>query len=184
MRFFLFIILTTTLALDQITKAWARWVFSLPGGEPDYYRAFEVLGEWVRFRLVYNHGAAFGMKPQNLLPFLHPTFFYAVFSLIAMGILAVYYKKFQPGEIWGRIGIALILSGALGNLIDRLWLHKVTDFIDVGIPGIAWRWPTFNIADSCVCIGVGILMALPWLSPDSTKSSSESEGAATALPHG
>ena len=57
------------------------------------------------------------------------------------------YWKLGRHDAWPKAGVALILSGAFGNLIDRLQLHKVTDFIDMGIPGYAWRWPTFNIAD-------------------------------------
>jgi signal peptidase II len=77
--------------------------------------------------------------------------------------LVFYYLRLRPQENWLKTGVVLILSGAVGNLFDRLTMHKVTDFIDVGIPGYAWRWPTFNIADSCVCVGVGILLVLPML---------------------
>ncbi len=76
-----------TLIVDQLTKVWARHHFSLPSGEPDYFKAMPILGEWLQFRLIYNHGAAFGMRPQELLPFLHPTIFYTLFSLIAIGPL-------------------------------------------------------------------------------------------------
>lgn len=150
------------LCLDQLTKHWARARFSFPDGSPDYFKSLPVIGEWIQFRLVYNMGAAFGMKPQGLIPFLSPTVFYAAFSLIAMIFLVVYYRRLGPGENFSRLGIALILAGALGNLIDRLRFHRVTDFIDVGIPGVSYRWPTFNVADSCVCVGMGILLLLPF----------------------
>lgn len=52
---------------------------------------------------------------------------------------------------WLAIGLALIMGGALGNLIDRLWLGMVIDFIDIHAGG--WHWPAFNIADSAVCVG-------------------------------
>jgi signal peptidase II len=154
-------LLLLSLLADQWTKIWARQQFSLPSGEPDYYQSMAIVGDWLHFRLVFNHGAAFGMKPQSLLPFLHPTLFYGLFSLIAITVLVLYYLRLRPQEGWLKTGIVLILSGAFGNLIDRVTMHKVTDFIDVGIPGYAWRWPTFNIADSCVCIGVGILLIAP-----------------------
>ncbi|HAO99680.1 MAG TPA: signal peptidase II, partial [Fibrobacteres bacterium] len=146
------------LLVDQITKHAARVSFSLPDGNPDYFKFHTVIGEWFQFRLVYNFGAAFGMKPQGVLPFLNPTLFYTLFSLAAMVFLGIYYRHLKPNEFWPRLGVALIFSGAVGNLIDRLALHKVTDFIDVGIPGVSPRWPTFNIADSCVCVGMGILL--------------------------
>jgi lipoprotein signal peptidase len=69
-----------TVLADQLTKVWARRSFSLPNGEPDYFLTHPVIGEWLQFRLVYNFGAAFGMKPQSLLPFLHPTLFFGLFS--------------------------------------------------------------------------------------------------------
>ncbi len=154
-------LLAGILALDQATKFWARMRFSLPGGQPDYAQSLAIVGDWVRFRLVYNTGAAFGMRPQNVLPFLSPTWFYALFSLAAIVFLAVYYRRLGPGEAATRLGVVLILAGAIGNLVDRLCFHRVTDFIDVGIPGLFPRWPTFNVADSSVCIGMALLLLLP-----------------------
>jgi signal peptidase II len=155
-------VFTAALLLDQATKIWARARFSLPAGEPDYSESLRVIGDWLQFRLVYNHGAAFGMKPHALLPFLHPMFFYVAFSLVAIVLLSTYYRKLGRGEGAARMGIALILSGAVGNnLIDRLFMHKVTDFIDAGIPNFAPRWPVFNIADSAVSIGLVLLIVGP-----------------------
>ncbi|HEX2613656.1 MAG TPA: signal peptidase II, partial [Fibrobacteria bacterium] len=93
---------------------------------------------------------------------LHPMFFYVAFSLVAIVLLSTYYRKLGRGEGAARMGIALILSGAVGNnLIDRLFMHKVTDFIDAGIPNFAPRWPVFNIADSAVSIGLVLLIVGP-----------------------
>lgn len=152
------LIFSAVLLFDQVTKYWARAAYSLPNGEPDYGLVTPVLGEWVQFRLVYNLGAAFGLRPQDVLPFLHPTLFYLVFSLAAIVFLTVYYRRLPGGEKAARLGVLLILAGAFGNLIDRVTLHKVTDFIDVGIPGVSLRWPVFNIADSSVCVGIVLLI--------------------------
>lgn len=155
---------TAAIAVDQYTKHLARISFGFPGGEPDYSNIKQVIGEWIQFRLIYNSGAAFGMKPQSILPFLNPTLFYALFSGIAILVLLNYYFRWLSAEErWQKTGVALILSGAVGNLIDRLRDQKVTDFIDVGIPGIPTRWPTFNIADSCVCVGVALILFAPKL---------------------
>ncbi len=164
------------LGLDQATKHWARLRFSLPDGNPDYFKSLPVIGDWLQFRLVYNIGAAFGMKPQSVLPFLSPTLFYALFSCAAMAFLLVYYFRLKSNESASRLGVILILAGAIGNLIDRLHFHKVTDFIDAGIPGVFPRWPTFNVADSSVCVGMGILLLFPILfksqaNPESAPSS-------------
>jgi signal peptidase II len=110
---------------------------------------------------VYNYGAAFGMKPQNALPFLHPVVFYVLFSVAAILFLVLYHRRLGAQEKAARAGILLILAGAFGNLIDRVALHRVTDFIDAGIPGFSPRWPVFNIADSSVCIGIALLLVPP-----------------------
>jgi len=170
------ILLLATLALDQWTKFLARARFGLPGGEPDYFKVKHILGEWIQFRLVYNAGAAFGMRPQQLIPGLNPTLFYALFSAVAIGFLVFLYRRVPRGDNWQKAGITLILSGAFGNLIDRMRFDKVTDFIDVGVPGYAWRWPTFNVADSCVCIGVVMLVFASRL-PQSHPAPSESGAA-------
>jgi signal peptidase II len=162
-RLLLGFLLIASLGVDQYTKLLARIHFGTPGGEPDYEKVKPILGEWLQFRLIYNTGAAFGMRPQQVLPFLNPTLFYALFSLAAIAFLAFMYRKIPREDYWQKAGLTLIFSGAIGNLIDRLRFHKVTDFIDVGIPGISTRWPTFNIADSCVCVGVGIILFSSWL---------------------
>ena len=151
-------IFALVLVLDQLTKYWVRHRYSLPGGEPDYYLSTPVIGDWLQFRLVYNFGAAFGTRPQSILPFLSPTVFYGLFSLIAIVFLGFYYRRLGAREPMARLGVLLILAGALGNLTDRMVLHKVTDFIDAGIPGFSPRWPVFNIADSSVCIGIALLL--------------------------
>jgi signal peptidase II len=152
-----------TLAVDQYTKYLARANFGLPGGEPDYFKIKHIIGEWLQFRLIYNTGAAFGLKPQHFIPFLNPTLFYVLFSTVAIGFLSYLYRRLPRGDYWQKSGIVLILSGAFGNLIDRVRFEKVTDFIDVGIPGLPTRWPTFNIADSCVCVGVAMILVASWI---------------------
>lgn len=158
------LMLLACLAADQLTKWQARAYFSLPDGEPDYFKIVRVAGEWLQLRLVYNSGAAFGLKPQNYIPLLSPTVFFVLFSTVAISALLLYYRKLGEGEAWPKAGVALILSGAFGNLIDRLRFARVTDFIDAGIPGVDPRWPTFNVADSCVCVGVALILLAPALS--------------------
>jgi signal peptidase II len=177
------------LAADQATKYWARLRFSLPGGEPDYVASISVIGEWLHFRLVYNYGAAFGMKPQNIVPFLHPIVFFVLFSIAAITFLGFYYRRLGADERAARLGILLILAGAVGNLIDRVALHRVTDFIDAGIPGFSPRWPVFNIADSSVCVGIALLLIPPFFArrvqPRAGKSAPpESPPANAAVPPG
>jgi len=164
---------------DQLTKFWAVKKFTLPSGDIDYLHVQQIIGELIQFRLVYNSGAAFGMQPQKIIPFLHPTLFYTLISALALTVLVIFYLKIPPKENWTHIGVALITAGAFGNLTDRLRLDRVVDFIDVEFPNIAIepfrilgihfkgiymdRWPTFNVADSMVCIGVGVIFAVSFV---------------------
>lgn len=173
------IVPAVVLILDQATKFWARTRFSLPDGEPDYNAFIPVIGDWLHLRLVYNYGAAFGMRPQNVLPFLHPVLFYVLFSAAAIVFLSLYYRRLGTGENSARLGILLILSGAVGNLIDRIALHRVTDFLDVGIPGFSPRWPVFNIADSSVCIGIALLIIPPFFARRETPAPDPVSGEAS-----
>ncbi len=160
------IVVILGLVADQITKLWAVAKFSLPDGNIDYYKVQQVIGELLQFRLVYNTGAAFGMQPQKMVGFLHPTLFFGLISIIAIVVLSVFYLKLPRQDKWTQFGVSLIASGAFGNLADRFRIHKVVDFIDVDIPDISLgsiqmdRWPTFNVADSLVCVGVAIILVL------------------------
>jgi signal peptidase II len=155
-------VLVAVLFLDQVTKLWARARFSGPDGQPDYGAHIAVLGDWLHLRLVYNYGASFGMRPQEILPFLHPVLFFILLTLAAVVLLAAYYRKMEPDDKAGRLALVLVLSGAIGNnLIDRPIFHKVTDFIDVGIPGLYPRFPVFNIADTAVTVGIMLLFLAP-----------------------
>lgn len=175
------LVIIAGLALDQYTKYLAVKAYSLPGGVINPFAVTQVVGEWIRLRLVYNPGAAFGLQPQKLLPFLHPTLFYALVSLLAMVILFSFYRRLPVYDKGSQLGIALVLAGAWGNIADRLRLHKVVDFIDVGVPGYAYRWPTFNVADSLVCIGVGCIILWPMImkKPVTTSETSTSNSSPT-----
>ena len=148
---------------DQLSKLWAVGRLAHPDGTPTG-EAIPVIGQWLRFRLAYNEGAAFSSRPQDLLPFLHPTVFYGLISVVAVVGLVYFYRTLPKVDWPGRLGTLMILSGAMGNLADRLRIHKVVDFIDSDFPDfIMHRWPTFNIADSLVLIGVGMVIVGPKL---------------------
>ncbi len=111
-------------------------------------------------RLVYveNKGAAFGLFASL------GNKFFIVISLITIAVLIIYALKFAKGlEIYS---FSLILGGALGNLIDRLMIGKVIDFIDVFIG--KWHWPAFNVADSALTIGIGLFILIN-LAPNKAK---------------
>lgn len=171
------VLIVVGVILDQWTKIWAVGALGSPTGEPTG-KAISVIGDLWRFRLAYNEGAAFSMRPQDIAPFLHPTVFFALFSAVAIGALIYFYfKGIEAHDNMSRLGVALILSGALGNLADRMRIHKVVDFIDWDFPDfIMVRWPTFNLADSWVCIGVTMIFVSSWFlqkKPSSPKASND-----------
>ena len=130
----------------------------------------EVVGDWLRFTLVYNPGAAFGLQvgAQSRWVFMGLT-------VVALGILGRLYLNTRPGDLLRTASLGLVCGGALGNLIDRVRSdHGVVDFIDIGVG--ASRWPTFNVADVAVSVGAVVLAWTLW---DSEQS--ESAVASTTL---
>lgn len=129
---------------DQITKLAIAKRFYLG-------QSIEVFGDFLRFTYIRNPGMAFGIR------FGGPLFF-TIFALIASAIILVYLFRMRHERFHSRLSLALILGGAIGNLIDRFAYGEVIDFIDIGINET--RWPVFNIADSAVTVGMIILVSL------------------------
>jgi len=135
------------LGLDQATKLYVHTTFAL-------YESRPVIAHLFAFTYVRNSGAAFGMLARQSETFLR-LFFPAVTVLALVGLFT--YFVLVPSQHALRLwGLCLIISGALGNGLDRLWLGQVIDFIDVH--WYAYHWPAFNVADSSICIGVGLLL--------------------------
>jgi signal peptidase II len=135
------------LGLDQATKLYVHTTFALHESRP-------IIANFFAFTYVRNSGAAFGMLAQQSETFLR-LFFPAVTILALVGLL-IYFVR-VPSHFTLRLwGLCLIISGALGNGLDRLWLGQVIDFIDVH--WYTYHWPAFNMADSSICIGVGLLL--------------------------
>jgi signal peptidase II len=99
------------------------------------------------FRIVYwhNSGAAFGLFQNGNLIFM-------ILALIVSGVIIYYYPKVSPEDWWLKLALGLQLGGALGNLIDRMTLGQVTDFLSIS------SFPVFNVADSAITIGTCILL--------------------------
>lgn len=115
-----------------------------------------VLGDVLRWTLVYNPGAAFGLHlgPWSRWIFIGLTF-------VALAVLWSMYRQSAPEARLKVIALATIAGGALGNLVDRVRSSRgVVDFIDVGVGD--WRWPTFNIADIAVSCGAIVLAIILW----------------------
>lgn len=134
-------------ALDQSTKLYVHSTFALHESRP-------VLANHFALTYVRNSGAAFGILARQSPDFLR-LFFPLVTGIALLGLL-VYFLRVPSQRTVTLWGLCLIMGGALGNGIDRLWLGQVIDFIDVH-----WytsHWPAFNVADSSICIGVGLLL--------------------------
>ena len=130
-------------AADQVSKAVV--VASLDTGE-----SFNVLGDFVRIWYVQNTGAAFSLFPGAIWLFVPVT-------VLALAMIAYFFRSFRDRGLGIHIVLGAILGGTLGNLTDRVRLGYVVDFISVGIGD--WRFPTFNVADSAVVVGIGLLVA-------------------------
>ena len=139
-----FAIAAAIVVADQIAK-WAVLASFAPGER-------RVLTGFLNLVLVFNKGAAFSFLADASgwqTPLL------VAFSLLAAVIVGVLLLR-SPGREMLCAGLALILGGALGNVIDRLRFGQVVDFLDFHAFG--WHWPAFNIADSAITVGAGLLI--------------------------
>lgn len=129
-------VLALILAVDRLTKLWAmRWL--------DPHGPVPVL-PFFHLTYVENTGAAFGIgRSRNGL-------FVAVSAVLLAGLYWAQ-RRWPKDNLWLRAGVLLVAGGALGNLYDRLAYGFVVDFFDFRV------WPVFNVADSCVCVGAGLL---------------------------
>lgn len=141
-----FIIAALVLAADQLTKAWA--VAKL---KPVVL--IEVIPDF--FRLVYatNCGVAFSMFADGEFD---ARWVFAGISFVATSFVSIYLVRTSPGKLRLSLALSLLLAGIVGNLIDRVRLGEVVDFL-----GFHWRdqysFPIFNLADTAICIGAGLL---------------------------
>jgi len=156
-------VIVFSIVADQLTKLWALARFTNETGAPNH-DVINILGEFLRFQLVFNKGAAFSSRPQDLMPFLSPTVFFILISLVAVVVMGWFYKNIDKRDWMSRLGVVMILGGAIGNFIDRMRLQMVVDFIDCDLPDfIMTRFPTFNVADSFVTVGVAIVILSPFI---------------------
>ena len=97
-----------------------------------------------------NTGAAFGVLAGH-------RFLLILITIVALIFIFTYYLRFRESR-WMQVSLGFLLGGAVGNFIDRLYLGEVIDFLQFGIASKGLFWPTFNVADTSVCIGAGMLI--------------------------
>ncbi|MDR3238301.1 MAG: signal peptidase II [Spirochaetia bacterium] len=139
------IILASALIGDIASKAFIVKNFS-------YFDRVDFLGGFLRITLVYNEGGVFGIFQGYKNMFL-------IISFIVLFLMLAYYVYEKNKNTLFCAAMALIASGAVGNIIDRLLAGRpgVVDFISIGVDGV-YRWPTFNIADTCIVVGAVMLV--------------------------
>jgi signal peptidase II len=135
------------LALDQATKALVTSRMTL-------YSSVPVIRDLVHLTLVTNRGALFGLFHDMADPYREALF--TSVPILAIVLIVVFQCRTTVADTAAQSGLALILGGALGNLLDRLRLGYVVDYLDVFVGD--HHWPAFNVADASICIGVGLLI--------------------------
>lgn len=139
------VLLLTALAIlvaDQVSKALV--VATLALGE-----RVRVLDDVVQIWHAQNRGAAFSLFQGGSIVFL-------VVSVLSVGMVAYFHRGLRSRAWWLHLVLGIILGGTLGNFVDRLRQGYVTDWVSVGFGDT--RWPTFNVADSSIVVGIGALV--------------------------
>lgn len=146
-KYIILLVLTLSfLILDQWTKHLVHGSFAWGESRPVVKGVFSLT-------YVRNSGAAFGIL-HKAPPHLRDPFFIVV-PLVALFVILFLFVRLPSNQLLTATALSLILSGAIGNLIDRLRFGYVIDFLDFFIKD--YHWPAFNVADSCIVVGVGIL---------------------------
>jgi len=133
--------------LDVVTKAYIVATLFL-------HESFAVIEGFFNITYVRNPGAAFGFLAGTSPGFRF--FFFIAITLAVIGMILYYIWKSHDKEIFETFSLSLILSGALGNMIDRVRFGEVIDFIDVHVG--SYHWPAFNVADSAISVGAAFLI--------------------------
>jgi signal peptidase II len=148
---FLIVVSTLTLASDIGSKLWAeKHLDGYPG-------TVEVWKTHVTLILAKNRGGAWGLLQGTSENVRRP--FFLLVSVAAIAFIVTLYRRLQPRQRALRWGLPLVLGGALGNVFDRVRYGHVIDFIDVHMfwNSVEHHWPTFNVADIAICVGVGLM---------------------------
>lgn len=119
-----------------------------------HYETIKIIPGFFNLTHLYNPGGAFGFA-ANQSPLVR-TILFMVFTTLALGVIIYFYRSLPENYPGLSTALSLIFGGAVGNLIDRIRIGSVIDFLDVYIKG--HHWPAFNVADSAVSIGMAIFI--------------------------
>jgi signal peptidase II len=143
-----FLITLGVLILDHLTKARISTSMSL-------YDAIEIIPGYLRISYVRNSGVAFGLfdgHPSPWKPYL-----LSAMAVVAVVVIAVYSRRMPPTRVLLQSALAVTAGGIIGNFLDRIMHGSVVDFIELHIRD-SFHWPTFNVADSAITIGIAMLL--------------------------
>ena len=168
--FALAVITPVIIVMDQFTKYLVVQHFRLGETVP-------IFSGFFNFTYIRNTGAAFGIFAGS-----HPSFrvpFFVAVPLIALVAIGYIFKKIGDSDLKLSSALSLVIGGAIGNLIDRVQLGYVVDFLDFHW-SYQYHFPAFNVADSAICVGVGVLM-LDLLNQKDSQSNGEEINAPSSL---
>ena len=144
--------------LDQ----WTKYIVRTNLASSEFWMPVDWLAPYVRIVNWHNTGAAFGIfQGMNSI--------FMVLAFVIIGLILVYFPLIPAEDYFFRLALSLQMAGATGNLIDRLYRGFVTDFISVG------RVPVFNVADSCITMGVVVGLIGMWIEERRTRHESRTE---------
>lgn len=150
-------VVLVVVAADQLTKHWAHEELQRqPGGR------ITVIEGYAAFAYIRNPGAAWGFLARAKESFRQP--FFLSISVLAMLFILYIHWRLEPGQLLLLVALSLVMGGAIGNFIDRLRFNFVVDFIKVHYRH-RYEWPTFNVADIAITVGVILLFAEMLLGP-------------------
>lgn len=141
--------------LDQLTKTWASSAMEVWSGKvviPGFFNLVHYL----------NRGAAWGFLGSDAIDWQRPLFIGITF--VALGFITYMLKTTSQSDKWMIHGLGLVAGGAIGNLIDRVRLGVVIDFLDFYVG--SYHWPAFNVADCALTVGAGCILLSVYLNKD------------------
>ncbi|UCB45981.1 MAG: signal peptidase II [Spirochaetota bacterium] len=159
-RFYIFAIISVCIiAADRVVK----WIVRT---NLDLNHSIDVLGDLLKISYILNSGIAFGLFDPNPSPLKTPLLL--IIQFIALGVILYIFFTIPRDVKLAPVSMGLIFGGAIGNIIDRILRGEVVDFIDLDFPDISIlflnirmsRWPTFNIADASVFVGIVMLLII------------------------
>lgn len=193
---FLAIVSIVSLAADLGTKWWALHSLEKPLPNGGGISTPVEITPWLTLVLARNRGGAWGLLQTANEEIRKP--FFLIISVAAIAFIVYLYRKIHPKQHALKWGLPLVLGGAVGNLVDRIRYGWVIDFIDYRAEWVRWlneqiariwpshavtdHWPTFNIADVAICVGVGLMAVDMFTSRKVTHGTTRTETATQAAP--